>query len=1123
MIKIKSPPQYQVSRFHRVLKPITILLLSLSLFVAALASAQSNNGVTRINSSTAELFINSSSWADVHYFVNNGGQQNIRMTQSGASNTHSVTGLSDQDQIRYSFTYWDTATNRALGEAEKTYTHSAAAPPPTSDNNIALNKVAVGSTNLQAASNAVDGDPSTRWESNFNTDPSWLRVDLGESHSLSGIELDWEAANAASYQIQGSNNTSNWTTLVSSTSGTFGTRTDTHNFSGDYRYVRMLGLTRSVGNNWGYSIYEIKIFGSTSTPAADSDNDGVIDANDNCPNTAPNSSVDANGCPTVVIDPDGSRVEAEDYKAFSDTTSGNIGGVFRQDDVDIEATTDLGGGYNVGWMETGEWLQYDVGLDAGTYNVNVRVASNQTTGNISLTLDGANIGTDLVGSTGGWQLWETHSIGQVTVNSSGTKSLRVNVVNSALNLNWIEFIRTGSTGDGDADNDGVADSIDTCPNTPSGTSVDANGCPISIGNITPLYNSATALEPDTQIDRGDALITRFSDRPRTRHAREDQFQSYDHYIKFYFEHRSSNIEIIDYVAKGGDRIVMNVRTLWPLNDTEAENRWWYLGRNTVAEYSGNFGMQYVGFDGTYYNYTKTDNLNRQLNREIRLGDRLEFEISQFSRGDIPRGQANYYGTTFLYIVGKGIVPWYTENAGEFRPGGGTFQEDSREVPEAYWLGGNTTTHYQYTNEPNDHFLQMATNLGYLNGQKFLEGRRLLHSSFIDGMHDEDPDNGIFSTVVGLGGSQGYVNQRCTGCHERNGAAPVADNNQLLDRWVFKVGDANGNPDPNIGRVLQPKNLNGVGEGDVSIAFWSNVNGGLRKPNYQFQSGEPARFSARIAPRLVGLGLLEAIPESTILSMEDPTDANGDGISGRANRIPDPENASITRLGRFGWKAGSTSIKHQVAAALNTDMGVRTNLLPNLDCGSAQTGCSNSSPVLADVEVDKLVTYLSGLGVRPQRGWETGFEDQDVVRGKTLFASTGCAGCHTPTQQTSEFHPLAEVRDQTIHPYTDMLLHDMGADMADNLGEGLASGSEWRTTPLWGLGQSACVTGGVVNPLGGEGNELCAPEHGYLHDGRARSIEEAILWHGGEGSDSRARYQALSNTDKQQLLKFLEAL
>ncbi|MBL4673077.1 MAG: hypothetical protein JKX81_12535 [Arenicella sp.] len=391
------------------------------------------------------------------------------------------------------------------------------------------------------------------------------------------------------------------------------------------------------------------------------------------------------------------------------------------------------------------------------------------------------------------------------------------------------------------------------------------------------------------------------------------------------------------------------------------------------------------------------------------------------------------------------------------------------------------------------------------------------------MHDEDPDNGTLNTVVGLGGSQGYVNERCSGCHQRNGAAPVADDNQLLDRWVFKVGDVNGNPDPNIGRVLQPKKRNASGEGDVSISFWSNVNGGLRKPNYQFQNGEPARFSARIAPRLVGLGLLEAIPESTILSMEDPSDTNGDGISGRANRIPDPENSSITRLGRFGWKAGSTSVKHQVAAALNTDMGVRTKLLPNLDCGSAQSGCSNNSPVLADVEVNKLVTYLSALGVRPQRGWETGFEDQDIVRGKTLFGNTGCTGCHTPTLQTSEFHPLAEVRDQTIHPYSDMLLHDMGADMADSLGEGLASGNEWRTTPLWGLGLSACVTGGVVNPLGGEGNEVCAPEHSYLHDGRARSIEEAILWHGGEGSGSRTRYQALSNTDKQRLLKFLESL
>lgn len=1123
MIRQKSHT-HDVSRSHALLST-TINLIFLFLLFTSLANAQSNpeTGVIRINSSTAELFVNTTSWADAHYSINNGGQQNVRMTQSSGRNGHSVTGLNDQDTVRYSFTYFNVDGGFASDTSEADYVHNASVtPPPSTSTNLALNANAAASSARQAASNAFDGNSSSRWESNFNTDPSWLRVDLGKSYSLSQIEIDWEAANAEHYQIQGSNSTSNWTTLVTSTGGSFGSRTDTHNLSGDYRYVRLLGITRSAGNNWGYSIYEMRVYGNEATPIVDSDNDGVIDANDNCPNTPTGSSVDANGCATIIIDPTGGRVQAEDYSNYFDTTNGNIGGAYRQDDVDLQTTTDAGGGFNVGWMATGEWMEYRVGLAAGTYDITVRVAANPATGNIALTLDGTNIGSDLVGSTGGWQNWQTHTIGQVTVNSPGTKTLGVNVVRNGLNLNWIEFIPAATSG-GDADNDGVPDASDSCPNTPAGSNVDANGCPVSTGSVMPLYDGSTELEPETQFDRGDALVTRFSDRPRTRHAREDQYQSYDHYIKFYFEHRSSNIEIIDYVAKGGDRIVMNVRTLWPLNDLEAENRWWYLGRNTVAEYSGGFGMQYVGFDGTYYNYTKSDNLNRQFNREIRIGDRLEFEISQFSRADIPRGQANYYGTTFLYVVGKNVVPWYTENAGEFVPGGGDLQEDSREIPESYWLGGKTTLHYQYTDEPNDNFMQMATNLGYLNGQTFLEGRRLLHSSFIDGMHDEDPDNGTLNSIANLGGSQAYINERCSGCHERNGSAPVADNNELLDRWVFKVGDVNGNPDPEIGRVLQPKKRNGTGEGDVSIAFWSNLSNGLRKPNYQFQNGEPARFSARIAPRLVGLGLLEAIPESTIESMEDPNDANGDGISGRANRIPDPANPSITRLGRFGWKAGTTSLQHQVAAALNTDMGVRTTLIPNLDCGSAQSGCVNNSPVLADAELDKLVTYLSALGVRPQRGWETGFEDQDLVLGKAVFANIGCTGCHTPTLQTSQFHPMAEARNQTIHPYSDMLLHDMGPEMADSLGEGNATGSEWRTTPLWGLGLSACVTGGVTNPTGAEGGEICTPHHAYLHDGRARSIDEAILWHGGEGENAKNRYQALSNTERQRLLKFLESL
>ena len=270
-------------------------------------------------------------------------------------------------------------------------------------------------------------------------------------------------------------------------------------------------------------------------------------------------------------------------------------------------------------------------------------------------------------------------------------------------------------------------------------------------------------------------------------------------------------------------------------------------------------------------------------------------------------------------------------------------------------------------------------------------------------------------------------------------------------------------------------------------------------------------------------MLEAIPEQTVLALEDIDDANNDGISGRANRIADPENSNITRLGRFGWKAGSSSIAHQAAAALNTDIGVRTQLLPNLDCGSEQTDCRNNGSIMGSQQFENLVTYLTGLGVRPQRGWESGVEDQSIVRGKEVFSDISCNACHIETMQTSEYHPFAEVRDQTIHPYTDLLLHDMGPGLADNLGEGDASGREWRTTPLWGLGLSACVTGGVINPTGNQGDEICAPEHAYLHDGRARTIDEAIRWHGGEGQASNNAYQALSDAQKQDLLNFLEAL
>jgi CxxC motif-containing protein (DUF1111 family) len=198
------------------------------------------------------------------------------------------------------------------------------------------------------------------------------------------------------------------------------------------------------------------------------------------------------------------------------------------------------------------------------------------------------------------------------------------------------------------------------------------------------------------------------------------------------------------------------------------------------------------------------------------------------------------------------------------------------------------------------------------------------------------------------------------------------------------------------------------------------------------------------------------------------------------------------------------------------MGVMTSVLPGPDCGSNQTDCGPSGAELPDAELEHLIKYVALLGVRARRDLDA----PDALQGEALFGEIGCANCHVTELTTSPYHPFAELRNQTIHPYTDLLLHDLGDGLADNLGEGKASGAEWRTTPLWGLGLSACVTGGVEGPFQ---DQICTPHHSYLHDGRARTIEEAILWHGGEGEASRSAYSTLSPSDKGALLRFLETL
>jgi len=614
--------------------------------------------------------------------------------------------------------------------------------------------------------------------------------------------------------------------------------------------------------------------------------------------------------------------------------------------------------------------------------------------------------------------------------------------------------------------------------------------------LVPLYDNATALEPDVVQETDTAIITRFNDRGRDRHAREFMFHIYDHYLSHYWIHRTAEVEIVDKVAKGGKEVIINVTTLFPL--TTSDVRTFYQGEGTLAQYYNN--DQSVRDPTNNLKYKKIVTINAKEKRPIKIGDKIEIEVSQFF-GKLPEGEKfNYYGTVVLYIVGStGMVPWENHGADQDKT---PLAQDSWPADKVAWEGGWMTLPKQMSNEPLYHFIQEAPNTAPKNGQKFMLGRRVFHTDFVTGLHDE-PMNDSFPELKGKSGPN-YVNASCNACHNNNGRALPPAIGKELAQYVVKVGDGNGNPHPKLGGVLQPKTAaGGLSEGSVNISGWTTEANGLRKPIYAFTGASiPTQFSARISPQLVGMGLLEAISESDIQALADPDDANHDGISGRMRIVTDYD-GGVPHLGRFGWKAGKPSVATQTAGALNTDMGVATTIFPNHDCGSAQTNCGPSGSELADSNFQHVVDYVSLLGVSIRRDYKNPVN----IHGEELFAAAGCTACHTPTFVTSPYHPRAEVRNQTIHPYTDLLLHDMGPGLADNLPEGDATGAEWRTPPLWNIGYTAGVSGGEA----------------YLHDGRARTLEEAIKWHGGEGANAAAAFNAMSAADAAALVSFLKSL
>ena len=367
----------------------------------------------------------------------------------------------------------------------------------------------------------------------------------------------------------------------------------------------------------------------------------------------------------------------------------------------------------------------------------------------------------------------------------------------------------------------------------------------------------------------------------------------------------------------------------------------------------------------------------------------------------------------------------------------------------------------------------------------------------------------------------YNNTACSDCHHNDGIGlPTAGGTQssLLMRISLPGADEHGGPVPvpGYGLQVQDKATFGISpEANVNIAYTyqelSFADGTpyeLRSPVYTLNNlylpiNGTYLLSPRLAPPMIGLGLLEAVPESEIVAGADPNDANGDGIKGHANYVWDAATQS-RQLGRFGWKANTASILTQVATAFNQDMGVTSSVLPvESSYGQSQYDGLKDDPELPDSLLNAVKFYAQTLAVPARRNTT----DATVKRGETIFIAAKCASCHRQTLTTGVDVTRPYLSNQVIHPYTDMLVHDMGPGLADNRPDFGASGQEWRTSPLWGLG--------LVTTVNNPGY--------YLHDGRARTLVEAIMWHGGEAEGSKAYFSNLSSADRAAVIKFLQSL
>lgn len=1030
---------------------------------------------------------------------------------------------------------------------------SANAPPPQSAPRIlgtagatvevALTPVGASASSVEngnlSAAAAIDRNDGTRWASAF-ADDQFLTLDFGKSEVINRVRIHWENAHASQYLLQVSDDNATWTTIKTVDNSAGGTE-DLTGLNGQGRYLRMKGIKRS--SQYGYSIFEIQAF--SGTPATDLP-------------PPPPGPVDLTK-PGVAIKPVAASSSALENQGMPAALA-----------IDGQATTRWASAH-----EDGAWIQFDFGTKTQVGYMKLRWENAYGKQYTLLVSDD--------GQTWSRLRYQSHGQGgteeffNLGVNA---RYLRLQGVTRATQYGYSLFEAEFKTPGSD--------------NTPANAVTSALPFPASGSGWAALPAAAEPLETHQFTLADGTLVTRFGARGLARHGRERGEDwnevgygpnetvdaatglpldkgpgNYLTFVPQYFKNRTWGIEIIDNSRVAGvtkPTLIMNQYPLvdflpggvaffrafdrpgvtgygW-MNPGELVDRSVTICKPTAYPANGKLNnatgingactllvKQYPGHGGLDAN--GFPNGKSVPSRPLVVGDAIEVSPSMFSTRDAmsavgDNGGIRYYSSENMYVVGSGLRPWY----------GVQPRLNSVPLPDETLSGGLGSVSYDYADNGLFMFQQPHTNVGMQNMQRFVEGRRLVHTSYTTGNHNE-PGNDRYLPAVGLQG-QRFNQSACIGCHVNNGRSPAPFAvDQLLDSMSVRVAalGANGQqlPHPQYGTTVQmnavsttgtPQNwgrnvrVGGFETRTVKLADGTVVE--LRKPGLAFEGPVPEVFSLRTAQPMIGAGLLEAVPEATILARVRAA-PDADGVQGVANFVFDPE-SGVVRVGRFGWKASKATLRHQTAAALLADMAVTSPVYPNRSCGTDPAGCKTApvQPGVTEADLQSLSHYLALVAVPAQRSVPSGFpkgvtpldehrvDPVQVLAGSRLFQGMRCAACHTAEMKTGPGHLFAELRNQTIRPYSDLLLHNMGPGLADGLIEGQASGAMWRTAPLWGIGYTEKVLGK-------------AGKAGYLHDGRARDLTEAIMWHGGEAETARRRFENLSKADREALLAFLKSL